>query len=160
MEFVWACFRSAHRSFFFLIFDFQNSHSYIYHRWETEFEAWAEGGGWRETGVIGGGGGGSGSEEEDACREGVVEARFPQLMKRAEESALVTVREVRKGEGGRGVGGGDGGDGEGGSAGGGGGGGVGDALEGSEAVIACKLVVKSSAEVNTLWPFYHCNTRV
>ena len=69
-------------------------------RWETELEAWAEGG-WRRGGGVGDAGVRQGKENargdsEEGSGAGGVEKRYPCLMDRAEESALVTVREVRE----------------------------------------------------------------
>lgn len=93
-------------------------------RWETAFEAWAGGGG---EGFAGGAAAsGAGGDEQDG-----VEARYPSLVKRAEESDLVTIREVRRAAGagaGAGAGGGGGGD-------------------HTESVVVCRVVANGGVEV-------------
>lgn len=62
-------------------------------RWETAFEAWAGGGEKNK-----GGGAPPQAAAAEAAEADEVEDRYPCLASRAEESALVTVREVRRAE--------------------------------------------------------------
>ncbi|CAM9571120.1 unnamed protein product [Pylaiella littoralis] len=95
-------------------------------RWETAFEAWAREGE-DKAGGQSSAGGGLGVEEAALVE---VEDRYPTLVKRAEESGRVTVREVRAAA----------------ESGGRGGGGGGEGGREIQAVVVCNLVVTGGSE--------------
>lgn len=90
-------------------------------RWETAFEAWARGGG-----ASAGGAAAAASEAGGGDGPEGVEGRYPSLTKRAEESDLVTIREVRRATAGAAAGGG------------------GDHWE---AVVVCRMLATGGVEV-------------